>query len=109
MRRRLLKSKLHRAVVTACDLHYEGSITIDAGLLERADILAFEQVQVVDINNGTRFETYAIPGERGSMTVQVNGAAARLVYPGDLIIVMSFADLDECEVPTHHPVIVTLP
>jgi aspartate 1-decarboxylase len=108
MRRRLLKSKLHRATVTACDLNYEGSITIDIDLLERADILEFEQVQVVDINNGARFETYAIAGERGSHEIQVNGAAARLVQPDDLIIVMSFADFAPDEVAGHAPVVIDL-
>ena len=108
MRRRLLKSKLHRATVTACDLNYEGSITIDVDLLERADILEFEQVQVVDINNGARFETYAIAGERGSMAMQVNGAAARLVQPDDLIIVMSFADFEPEELASHTPTVIDL-
>ena len=108
MRRRLLKSKIHRATVTACDLNYEGSITIDIDLLARADILEFEQVQVVDINNGARFETYAIAGERGSMAIQVNGAAARLVQPDDLIIVMSFADFEPDELADHTPVVIDL-
>ncbi len=108
MRRRLLTSKLHRARVTACDLNYEGSITIDIELLERAGIVEFEQVQVVDINNGARFETYAIAGERGSLEIQVNGAAARLVQPDDLIIVMAFADLEADELVGHSPVVIDL-
>lgn len=108
MRRRLLKSKLHRATVTASDLNYEGSITIDAELLERADILEFEQVHVVDINNGARFVTYTIAGVRGSMEIQVNGAAARLVQPDDLIIVMTFADLEPSELAGHRPTVIDL-
>jgi aspartate 1-decarboxylase len=80
MQRTMLKSKIHRATVTDCDLHYVGSITIDADLLDAADILEHEQVHVVDVDNGARFETYTIAGERGSGTIQVNGAAARLVH-----------------------------
>src|SRR5437588_11424107 len=91
MQRTMLKSKIHRATVTDSDLHYVGSITIDPELLEAADILEFEQVAVVDVNNGARFETYTIAGERGSREVKVNGAAARLVHRGDTIIVISYA------------------
>ncbi|HKT56693.1 MAG TPA: aspartate 1-decarboxylase, partial [Microbacterium sp.] len=91
MRRTMLKSKIHRATVTASDLNYVGSITIDPELLEAADILPHEQVHVVDVDNGSRFETYTIAGERGSGAMQVNGAAARLVHPGDTIIVISYA------------------
>ena len=91
MQRTMLKSKIHRATVTDCDLHYVGSITIDPDLLEAADILEHEQVHVVDVDNGARFETYTIAGERGSGTMQVNGAAARLVHRGDTIIVISYA------------------
>jgi len=91
MQRTMLKSKIHRATVTDCDLHYVGSITIDPDLLEAADIREFEQVAVVDIDNGARFETYTIAGERGSGDMKVNGAAARLVHRDDTIIVISYA------------------
>ena len=97
MQRTMLKSKIHRATVTDCELHYVGSITIDPDLLEAADILEFEQVAVVDVNNGARFETYTIAGERGSREVKVNGAAARLVHRGDTIIVISYAAYDREE------------
>ena len=93
----MLKSKIHRATVTDCDLHYVGSITIDPDLLEAADILEHEQVHVVDVDNGARFETYTIAGERGSGEMKVNGAAARLVHHGDTIIVISYAAYDEAE------------
>ncbi len=93
MQRVMLKSKIHRATVTDCDLHYVGSITIDPDLLEAADILEYEQVHVVDIDNGARFETYTIAGERGSGAMKVNGAAARLVHRGDTIIVISYGSL----------------
>ena len=91
MQRMMLKSKIHRATVTDSDLHYVGSITIDPDLLEAADILEHEQVHVVDVDNGARFETYTIAGERGSGEIKVNGAAARLVHRGDTIIVISYA------------------
>src|SRR5947209_10549515 len=91
MQRTMLKSKIHRATVTGSDLHYVGSITIDPDLLEAADIREFEQVAVVDVDNGARFETYTISGDRGSGAIQVNGAAARLVHNGDTIIVISYA------------------
>ena len=106
MQRTMLKSKIHRATVTDCDLHYVGSITIDADLLEAADILEHEQVQVVDVDNGARFETYTIAGERGSGTVQVNGAAARLVHDGDTIIVISYAQYDAVELRDYEPRVV---
>jgi aspartate 1-decarboxylase len=103
MQRVMLKSKIHRATVTDCDLHYVGSITVDPDLLEAADILPHEQVHVVDVDNGARFVTYAILGERGSGDMKVNGAAARLVQRGDTIIVFSYASYDradlECYVP----------
>ncbi|MEA2333008.1 MAG: aspartate 1-decarboxylase [Thermoleophilaceae bacterium] len=102
----MLKSKVHRATVTGSDLHYVGSITMDAELLEAADIREHEQVHVLDIDNGSRFETYAIAGERGSGTVQVNGAAARLVHEGDTVIVISYAGYDETELDTHEPIVV---
>ena len=102
----MLKSKVHRATVTASDLHYVGSITMDPDLLERADILEHERVHVLDIDNGNRFETYTIAGRRGSGEVQVNGAAARLVHEGDTVIVISYAEYDEAELGTYEPVVV---
>jgi aspartate 1-decarboxylase len=95
MRRRMMKSKIHRATVTDANLNYVGSITLGRELLAAADIMEWEQVTVVDIDNGARFETYAIPGEAGS--VCLNGAAARLVHPGDKVIVITYADYDEVE------------
>ncbi len=106
MQRTMLKSKIHRATVTDCDLHYVGSITIDPELLEAADILEFEQVAVVDVDNGARFETYTIAGERGSREVKVNGAAARLVHRGDRIIVISYAAYDGAELRDYEPRVV---
>ena len=97
MRRRMLKSKIHRAVVTDANLHYVGSVTIDPDLIDAADILEHEQVAVVDIDNGARLETYAIAGVRGSGDLCLNGAAARLVQPGDRVIVISYADYDDAE------------
>jgi aspartate 1-decarboxylase len=87
----MLKSKIHRATVTQADLHYVGSVTIDAGLMEDADLLPGEQVTIVDIDNGARLETYAITGPRDSGIIGINGAAARLVQPGDLVIILSYA------------------
>jgi aspartate 1-decarboxylase len=106
VRRRMLKSKIHRAVVTDANLHYVGSITIDPDLLAAADILEYEQVAVVDIDNGARFETYAIAGRPGSGDMCLNGAAARLVSPGDRVIVISYADYDQGELEHHEPVVV---
>ena len=106
MQRTMLKSKIHRATVTGSDLHYVGSITIDPDLLEAADILEHEQVHVVDVDNGARFETYTIAGERGSGTVQVNGAAARLVHRGDTVIVISYAQYDREEIEQYAPRVV---
>src|SRR5829696_6112734 len=106
MRRTMLKSKLHRATVTDSDLHYVGSVTIDRDLLEAADILVHEQVDVVDVDNGARFTTYTIEGERGSGVVQVNGAAARLVHRGDTIIVISYAAYDEADLERYEPRVV---
>ncbi len=106
MQRKMLKSKIHRATVTDCDLHYVGSITIDADLLEKSDILENEMVHVLDIDNGQRFETYTIAGERGSGMMQVNGAAARLVAKGDKIIVVSYAEYSEAELKDYAPVVV---
>ncbi|MGA2470621.1 MAG: aspartate 1-decarboxylase [Solirubrobacteraceae bacterium] len=106
MRRTMLKSKIHRARVTDCDLRYVGSITIDPLLLEAADILPHEQVAVVDVDNGARFETYAIAGERGSAEIKVNGAAARLVQRGDVIIVISYGEYDALELSDYAPRVV---
>jgi len=106
MQRTMLKSKIHRATVTDCDLHYVGSITIDPDLLDAADIREFEQVAIVDIDNGARFETYTIAGERGSGDMKVNGAAARLVHHGDKIIVISYAAYDEDELHSYEPRVV---
>jgi aspartate 1-decarboxylase len=106
MQRVMLKSKIHRATVTDCDLHYVGSITIDPDLLDAADMLEYEQVHVVDVDNGARFETYTIPGKRGSGEMCVNGAAARLVHRGDTIIVISYASYDEADLERYHPRVV---
>ena len=106
MNRTMLKSKIHRATVTDCDLHYVGSITIDPDLLDAADIMEFEQVAIVDVDNGARFETYTIAGERGSGEMKVNGAAARLVHRGDTIIVISYASYDRDDLATYEPRVV---
>jgi aspartate 1-decarboxylase len=106
MQRTMLKSKIHRATVTDCDLHYVGSITIDPDLLEAADILEHEQVHVVDVDNGARFETYTIAGEPGSGEMKVNGAAARLVHQGDTIIVISYAQYDRDDMDRYEPLVV---
>lgn len=106
MLRTMLKSKIHRATVTASDLHYVGSITVDPDLLEAADILEHEQVAVVDVDNGARFETYTIAGTRGSGEIKVNGAAARLVHHGDTIIVISYAQYDRVEMEHYEPTVV---
>jgi aspartate 1-decarboxylase len=106
MRRRMMKSKIHRATVTDADLHYVGSITIDKDLMERADLLAYEQVTVLDIDNGSRFETYVIEGDRGTGQICLNGAAARLVQKGDKVIVLTYADYDEAELESYEPKIV---
>ena len=106
MQRTMLKSKIHRATVTDCDLHYVGSITIDPELLEQADIREFEQVAVVDVDNGARFETYTIAGEPGSGEMKVNGAAARLVHRGDTIIVISYAVYDPDDLEHYVPRVV---
>jgi aspartate 1-decarboxylase len=106
MQRQMLKSKIHRATVTDCDIDYVGSITLDPALMRQADMLVNEQVHVWDIDNGARFVTYAIEGEEGSGTVQVNGAAARLVRNGDKVIVASFGAYDEEDLETYSPVVV---
>ena len=106
MRRRMMKSKIHRATVTDANLNYVGSITIDTDLMEAADLLEWEQVAIVDIDNGNRFETYVIPGAAGSGAMCLNGAAARLVHPGDRIIVISYGDYDQAELEGFEPAIV---
>jgi aspartate 1-decarboxylase len=106
MMRFMFKSKIHRATVTATDKDYEGSITVDADLLESADILPYEQVHVWDITRGTRILTYAIAGESGSGVVCVNGAGAHLVGVGDLVIIASFTELDDADAKKHRPKIV---
>ena len=106
MHRTMLKSKIHRATVTDCDLHYVGSITVDPELLEAADIREFEQVAVVDVNNGARFETYTIAGTPGSGDMKLNGAAARLVHRGDTIIVISYGIYDPEDLEHYSPRVV---
>ncbi|WP_027631040.1 aspartate 1-decarboxylase [Ruminiclostridium cellobioparum] len=106
MFREMLKSKIHRAVVTEANLNYVGSITIDEDLMENADIIENEKVLVVDINNGLRFETYVIPGKRGSGIICLNGAAARMVQVEDKVIIISFALLNEDELKDHKPTLV---
>jgi aspartate 1-decarboxylase len=102
----MMKSKIHRATVTDADLNYVGSITLDRALMDEAALLEYEQVQVVDIDNGARFETYVIEGPRGSGTVCLNGAAARLVQKGDKVIVISYGSYREAEIVEHRPRIV---
>jgi aspartate 1-decarboxylase len=106
MTRTMLKSKIHRATITDSDLHYVGSVTIDPDLLEAADILEHEQVAIVDVDNGARFETYTIAGEPGSGEIKINGAAARLVHTGDTIIVISYAQYTREEMEHYEPRVV---
>lgn len=106
MYRIMMKSKIHRAVVTEANLNYVGSITVDATLLKAADILPNEKVQIVNNNNGARLETYAIPGPEGSGVICLNGAAARLVQPGDVIIIINYAGVPEEKCATHQPIVV---
>ncbi len=106
MRRTMMKSKIHRATVTEANLAYVGSITIDVTLMEKANLLPNEKVQIVDCDNGARLETYVIPGEAGSGVIGLNGAAARLVYPGDTVIIISYADLEDAEAREHEPTVV---
>ncbi|SDI95381.1 L-aspartate 1-decarboxylase [Frankineae bacterium MT45] len=106
MFRTMLKSKIHRATVTQADLHYVGSVTVDADLLDAADLLPGEQVTIVDITNGARLETYTIEGERGSGIIGINGAAAHLVHPGDLVILISYAVLEDVEAKAYVPKVV---
>ena len=102
----MLKAKIHRAIVTQAELDYVGSVTVDIDLLEASGILEYEKVQIVDINNGSRFETYTIAGERGSGVICLNGAAARCVSTGDKIIIMSYCTLTPDEARTHTPKVV---
>jgi aspartate 1-decarboxylase len=106
MERKMLKSKIHRAMVTGADLHYEGSVTIDKDLMEAADIIPYEAVSIWNVTNGNRFETYAIEGERGSGVICINGAAARMVAPKDLVIIASFVGMDDAEALVHEPMLV---
>jgi aspartate 1-decarboxylase len=106
MIRTMLKSKIHRGRITGSDLHYVGSITVDRDLLEAADTLEHELVHVLDIDNGARFETYTIAGERGSGEIRINGAAARLVHTGDTVIVVSYAGYDREELERYEPRVV---
>lgn len=106
MTRTMLKSKIHRARVTGADLHYVGSITLDRDLLEAADMLEHELVHVLDVDNGARLETYTLAGPRGSGEVTINGAAARLVSPGDTVIVVSYAGYTEAELEGYEPRVV---
>lgn len=106
MFRTMFKSKIHRATVTQADLHYVGSVTIDRDLMEAADLLPGEQVQIVDIDNGARLETYVIAGPRGSGVIGINGAAAHLVHPGDLVIIISYAAMSEDEARAFEPRVV---
>ncbi|MFC5907017.1 aspartate 1-decarboxylase [Streptacidiphilus monticola] len=106
MYRTMLKSKIHRATVTQANLHYVGSVTVDQDLLEAADILPGELVHIVDIDNGNRLETYTIAGERGSGVIGINGAAARLVHPGDLVILIAYGQMEDAEARVYEPRIV---
>jgi aspartate 1-decarboxylase len=98
MRRTLCKSKIHRATITGADLNYEGSLTLDRALMDAAEMLPYERVQVVNVNNGARLETYLIPGPAGSGVVQLNGAGARLGAPGDIVILMTYGEYEDDEV-----------
>ena len=106
MMRIMMKSKIHRATVTQADLHYVGSVTLDPDLMEAADLLEGEKVAIVDITNGARLETYVITGERGSGVIGINGAAARLVHEGDLVIIISYGMYDDAEARTLKPSVV---
>lgn len=106
MKRIMFKSKIHRARVTQAELYYEGSITIDSDLMSRADILEYEKVQVVNVNNGQRFETYALKGDPGSGTICLNGAAARLGHIGDEVIIITYGEYADDEVAAHQPTII---
>ena len=101
----MMKAKIHRAMVTQCDMHYQGSISVDEDWLERVGILPNEQVDVLNINTGARFTTYAISADRGSKTIGINGAAARLAQPDDLVIILAYAQMDEVAARAHNPVV----
>ena len=103
MRRRMFASKIHRATVTVADVDYEGSVTIDADLLDTAGILEWEEVHIWDVTNGARLATYAIAGPRGSGGIGINGAAAHLIHPGDIVILATFVELDDAEAREHQP------
>lgn len=106
MRRRLMKSKVHRATITSAELHYEGSLTLDTDLIAAANLVVYEEIQVVNVNNGARFTTYLIPGAAGSGVVQLNGAAARLGMVGDLVILIAYGDIDEADVASFRPAVI---
>ena len=106
MLRTMMKSKIHRATVTQADLHYVGSVTVDEDLLDAADLLPGELVHIVDITNGARLETYTIAGERGSGVIGINGAAARLVHPGDLVILIAYGQMETAEARAYEPSVV---
>ncbi|MFG1605806.1 aspartate 1-decarboxylase [Actinoplanes sp. NPDC049265] len=106
MQRTMLKSKIHRATVTQADLHYVGSVTVDEDLLDAADLLPGEKVAIVDVTNGARLETYTIAGERGSGVLGINGAAAHLVHPGDLVILIAYGQMDDAEARSYQPRVV---
>ncbi|RSM82135.1 aspartate 1-decarboxylase [Kibdelosporangium aridum] len=106
MLRTMLKSKIHRATVTQADLHYVGSVTVDLDLMEAADLLVGEQVTIVDVTNGARLETYVIEGERGSGVIGINGAAAHLVHPGDIVIMIAYGLMDNAEAASYRPRVV---
>lgn len=106
MQRHLMKSKIHRATITSADLHYEGSLTLDEDLMDAADLVEWEEIQVVNVNNGARFSTYIIPGPRGSGVVQLNGAAARLGMAGDLVILISYGVFADEELARFRPTVV---
>ena len=106
MLRTMMKSKIHRATVTQADLHYVGSVTVDQDLLEAADLLPGELVHIVDVTNGARLETYTIAGERGSGVIGINGAAARLVSPGDIVILIGYGQMDTAEARAYRPNVV---
>ena len=106
MQRTMLHSNIHRATVTQADLHYVGSCTIDADLMDAADLLEGQQIDIVDVDNGARLTTYAITGERGSGVISINGAAAHLVHPGDLVIIIAYAQMDDAEARAYKPRVV---
>ncbi|MDO5635474.1 MAG: aspartate 1-decarboxylase [Micrococcus sp.] len=106
MLRTMFHAKIHRATVTQADLHYVGSVTVDQDLLDAAGILPGELVSIVDVTNGARLETYTIPGDRGTGVIGINGAAARLIHPGDIVILIAYAQMDDAEARTFEPQVV---